>query len=214
MRNIVGPNEKIEKTHTNTDEKIDIRTVNYGVKPEVKVKSHESVVNVREIEAAYNLLSNGAGAGPAAICGVHAMRDILVATAHVPYVAPPVEKEVLKPVVRLHLPQNRNAITHKFTVNNTRGYIIIGLYNDGKPGEVFLKLDKVGSLEHGMADAFSCLFSMALQYGIPLQVLVNKFKHSKFQPSGVTSSSIKELRFADSIIDYVVRWMEIKFLKD
>lgn len=207
-------NEKFQKTHTNTDEKIDIRTVNYGTKPELKTKSNEAVVNVLEIQAACNLLSNGEGTDPVATRGVHAMRDILLATAHIPYTPPPVEKEILKPVVRLHLPQNRNAITHKFTINKTRGYVIIGLYDNGKPGEVFLKLDKVGSLEHGMADVFSCLFSMALQYGIPLQVLVNKFKHSKFQPSGITSSLNKDLKFADSIIDYVVRWMEIKFLKD
>lgn len=113
---------------------------------------------------------------------------------------------------RIKLPIDRQSINHKFTIDGTRCYIIVGLYPDGKPGEIFLKVDKVGSLEHGMSDAFSCLFSIALQYGIPLRIMVDKFKHMHFAPTGITDSQVKELRFADSIIDYVVRWMEMKFL--
>jgi hypothetical protein len=176
-----------------------------------KGPAHEAIVNVSELNAACNILTNGEGTDPVAKRGATALRDILLATAHPPYKVV-VEKEVLKPVVRLHLPTNRNAINHKFTIDKTRCYIIVGLYPDGKPGEVFLKVDKTGSMEHGMSDAFSCLFSLALQYGIPLKVLVNKFKHVSFAPAGITDSQSKDLRFADSIIDYVVRWMEMKFL--
>jgi hypothetical protein len=127
-----------------------------------------------------------------------------------PIVVPPIIASYIQP--RVKLPVDRQSINHKFTVDKTRCYLIVGMYPDGKPGEIFLKVDKVGSLEHGMADAFSCLFSMALQYGIPLKVMVDKFKHLHFAPAGITDSQVKDLRFADSIIDYVVRWMEMKFL--
>lgn len=210
----------IENTHATTDEKIDIRTVNYGQATEQKTKAHEFVVNVNEITAGCNLLINGEGTHPGAKRGAMALRDILLATAHAPYKIE-VQKEVLIPVKRLRLPSERYGVNHKFIIDSTRCYVTVNLFPDTKqPGEVFLKIDKGhhepnkvdGGILHGFADSWSILFSVALQYGVPLKVLVDKFKHVKFPPSGMTSSTNKDLRFADSVIDYVVRWMEMKFI--
>jgi|ERR1700734_2419174 len=113
---------------------------------------------------------------------------------------------------RYHLPDTREGITHKFIIDKVRCYVTVSTYEDGRPGEVFLQVDKKGSFERGMTDAWAIMFSVALQHGIPLQLIVNKFKHQKFVPMGVTQTKNRELRFADSIVDYVVRWMEIKFI--
>jgi ribonucleoside-diphosphate reductase alpha chain len=90
------------------------------------------------------------------------------------------------------------------------GYITVGLFEDGSPGEVFLVMAKEGSTISGFADAFAQAVSYALQYGVPLQVLVDKFSHTRFEPSGMTKNP--EVRFAKSIVDYIFRWMASKFL--
>ncbi len=90
------------------------------------------------------------------------------------------------------------------------GYITIGLYDDGTPGEMFIRMAKGGSVISGLIDAFATTTSIALQYGVPLKVLVNKFVHLRFEPSGFTSNP--NIRIAKSIIDYLFRWMAIKFL--
>jgi ribonucleoside-diphosphate reductase alpha chain len=112
--------------------------------------------------------------------------------------------------VRRKLPDERSAITHKFDISGHEGYITVGLYEDGKPGEIFLVMAKEGSTISGFADAFAQAISYALQYGVPLQVLVDKFSHVRFEPSGMTQNP--EVRFAKSIVDYVFRWMATKFL--
>lgn len=210
-----------EKTHANTDAKLDIRTVNYGKSSAPELKPHDNVVNVRELQAACNILTTGTGTDPAAKRGAEALRDILLATAHAPYV-PELQKEVLTPVKRLRLPKDRQGITHKFRVDNIRCYIIVNVYPDTKlPGELFIHIDKgnyvpgkpEGAMLSGFADSWGILFSLALQYGIPLKDLVYKFKHAKFPPYGMTDSRAQELKFADSVIDYIVRWMEMRFLK-
>ncbi|MGE3843168.1 MAG: vitamin B12-dependent ribonucleotide reductase [Vicinamibacterales bacterium] len=111
---------------------------------------------------------------------------------------------------RRKLPDERNAITHKFDIAGHEGYITVGLYEDGQPGEIFLVMAKEGSTISGFADAFAQAISYALQYGVPLQVLVDKFSHVRFEPSGMTKNP--EIRFAKSIVDYVFRWMATKFL--
>ena len=90
------------------------------------------------------------------------------------------------------------------------GYITVGLFDDGTPGEIFLTMAKEGSTISGFADAFAQAISYALQYGVPLQVLVDKFSHARFEPSGMTKNP--EVRFAKSIVDYIFRWMATKFL--
>jgi ribonucleoside-diphosphate reductase alpha chain len=111
---------------------------------------------------------------------------------------------------RRKLPDERRAITHKFDIAGHEGYITVGLYEDGQPGEIFLVMAKEGSTISGFADAFAQAVSYALQYGVPLQVLVDKFTHVRFEPSGMTKNP--EIRFAKSIVDYVFRWMATKFL--
>ena len=112
--------------------------------------------------------------------------------------------------VRRKLPDERRAVTHKFDIAGHEGYITVGLYEDGTPGEIFLVMAKEGSTISGFADAFAQAISYALQYGVPLQVLVDKFSHVRFEPSGVTRNP--QIRFAKSIVDYVFRWMATKFL--
>ncbi len=112
--------------------------------------------------------------------------------------------------VRRKLPDERRAITHKFDIAGHEGYITVGVYEDGQPGEIFLVMAKEGSTISGFADAFAQAISYALQYGVPLQVLVDKFSHVRFEPSGMTKNP--EVRFAKSIVDYVFRWMATKFL--
>jgi ribonucleoside-diphosphate reductase alpha chain len=124
-----------------------------------------------------------------------------------------VVKEVIKVVerpTRRKLPDERHAITHKFDVAGHEGYITVGLFEDGTPGEIFLVMAKEGSTISGFADAFAQAISYALQYGVPLQNLVDKFSHSRFEPSGMTKNP--EVRFAKSIVDYIFRWMATKFL--
>ncbi len=112
--------------------------------------------------------------------------------------------------VRRKLSDERRAVTHKFDIAGHEGYITVGLYEDGTPGEIFLVMAKEGSTISGFADAFAQAISYALQYGVPLQVLVDKFSHVRFEPSGVTRNP--QIRFAKSIVDYVFRWMATKFL--
>ena len=107
-------------------------------------------------------------------------------------------------------PTSATSITHKFDIAGHEGYITVGLFDDGQPGEIFLTMAKEGSTISGFADAFAQAISYALQYGVPLQVLVDKFSHARFEPSGMTKNP--EVRFAKSIVDYIFRWMATKFL--
>ena len=112
--------------------------------------------------------------------------------------------------VRRKLPDERDAITHKFDIAGHEGYITVGLFEDRAPGEIFLVMAKEGSTISGFADAFAQAVSYALQYGVPLQVLVDKFSHQRFEPAGLTKNP--DVRVAKSIVDYVFRWMATKFL--
>ncbi len=112
--------------------------------------------------------------------------------------------------VRRKLPDERVAITHKFSVEGQEGYVTVGLYEDGKPGELFITMAKEGSTLSGVMDAFATAISLTLQYGVPLEFLVNKFSHLRFEPSGWTNNA--QIPYAKSIIDYIFRWMASKFL--
>src|SRR5688500_9005228 len=111
---------------------------------------------------------------------------------------------------RRKLPDERHAITHKFDIAGHEGYITVGLFEDGTPGELFIVMAKEGSTISGFADAFAQAISYTLQYGVPLQDLVDKFSHVRFEPSGMTKNP--DVRFAKSIVDYIFRWMASKFL--
>jgi ribonucleoside-diphosphate reductase alpha chain len=116
----------------------------------------------------------------------------------------------VKQPVRRRLPDERRALTHKFDIAGHEGYITVGLFEDGTPGEIFLVMAKEGSTISGFADAFAQAISYALQYGVPIALLVDKFSHVRFEPSGMTKNP--EVRFAKSIVDYIFRWLASKFL--
>ena len=118
-------------------------------------------------------------------------------------------KQEYKPI-RHRLPDERKALTHKFSVGGHEGYLTVGLYEDNTPGEIFVRMSKQGSVVSGLMDSFATAISLALQYGVPLQVLVDKFSHTRFEPSGWTNN--KEIPMAKSIMDYIFRWMAIKLL--
>jgi ribonucleoside-diphosphate reductase alpha chain len=111
---------------------------------------------------------------------------------------------------RRKLPDTRRSITHKFSIAGHEGYITVGMYDDGKPGEIFLVMAKEGSTISGLMDAFATSISMSLQYGVPLETLVEKFSHVRFEPSGFTKNP--EIPYAKSITDYIFRWLASKFL--
>jgi ribonucleoside-diphosphate reductase alpha chain len=122
---------------------------------------------------------------------------------------PPQENQAAH-VSRRRLSDERRAVTHKFSISGHEGYITVGLYEDGTPGELFITMSKEGSTISGLMDGFATGISLALQYGVPLKVLVDKFSHMRFEPSGFTNS--KEVPIAKSVLDYIFRWMGLKFL--
>ena len=121
----------------------------------------------------------------------------------------PAEKADWRPM-RHKLPDERRSITHKFDIAGHEGYITAGMYEDGKPGEIFITMSKEGSTISGLMDSFATAISMAMQYGVPLRVLVDKFSHMRFEPSGFTRNA--EIPMAKSIMDYLFRWLATKFL--
>jgi ribonucleoside-diphosphate reductase alpha chain len=121
----------------------------------------------------------------------------------------PVEKVVYRPV-RRKLPDERRSITHKLSISGHEGYITVGMYDDGSPGEIFITMAKAGSTISGLMDAFATAVSFNLQYGVPLKFLVDKFAHVRFEPSGWTGN--QQIPYAKSIMDYIFRWLGAKFL--
>ena len=111
---------------------------------------------------------------------------------------------------RRRLPDTRHSITHKFSVQGHEGYLTVGLYEDGQPGELFITMAKEGSTVGGLMDVIGTCTSMALQYGVPLITLVDKFRHARFEPSGMTSN--RDIPFAKSLIDYIFCWLGCQFM--
>jgi len=111
---------------------------------------------------------------------------------------------------RRRLPDERRAITHKFSIGGHEGYITVGMYEDGSPGEIFIVMAKEGSVVSGLMDSFATAISLALQYGVPLEVLCKKFTHTRFEPSGFTNNP--NIPIAKSVTDYIFRWLAMKFL--
>jgi len=122
------------------------------------------------------------------------------------------KKEQKAVPVRKKMPVTRNSITHKFDIAGHEGYITIGMYEDGIPGETFITMSKEGSTIGGLMDGFATSLSMNLQYGVPLQTLVNKFKHQRFEPKGIVWEGHPEIKTADSVIDYIFTFLEKEFL--
>ena len=111
---------------------------------------------------------------------------------------------------RERLPETRQSVTHKFDIQGHEGYLTVGFFDDGRPGELFITMAKEGSTVGGLMDVVGTLVSMGLQYGVPLDVFVNKFAHSRFEPAGFTKNP--DIPIAKSITDYIFRWMGIQFV--
>jgi ribonucleoside-diphosphate reductase alpha chain len=112
--------------------------------------------------------------------------------------------------LRRRLPETRMAVNHKFNITGHEGYLNVGLFEDGQPGELFITMAKEGSTIGGLMDTIATLTSMALQYGVPLDALVRKFSHQRFEPSGFTKN--REIPTASSLTDYIFRWMAFQFI--
>ena len=111
---------------------------------------------------------------------------------------------------RHRLPDERAGITHHFSIAGHEGYLTVGLYPNGQPGEIFIRMAKEGSTIAGLMECFGTVVSVSLQHGVPLRVLCGKLSHTRFEPSGWTGN--QELGYAKSIMDYLFRWMELRFL--
>lgn len=112
---------------------------------------------------------------------------------------------------RRYLPDTRRALTHRFTLGGTEGILTVGQFDDGSPGEVFIQMSKAGSTINGLMDSIGTLLSLCLQYGVPLEILVKKFSHIRFEPEGLTAN--RDIPFAKSVMDYLARWMGMEFIK-
>ena len=112
--------------------------------------------------------------------------------------------------VRRHLPDERRALTHHFSIAGQAGYLTVGVYEDGLPGEIFITMAKQGSTISGLMDAFATVVSLALQHGVPLRVLCEKLSHMRFEPSGWSGNP--KIGYAKSLMDYIARWLELRFL--
>jgi ribonucleoside-diphosphate reductase alpha chain len=132
-----------------------------------------------------------------------------VAPVPAPVTVQTIEKVVYRPT-RHKLPDERNSITHKFSIGGHEGYITVGMYEDGTPGEVFISMAKEGSTISGLMDTLATSISYGLQYGVPLKFFVDKFSHVRFEPSGWTGNA--QVPYAKSIIDYIFRWLGARFL--
>jgi ribonucleoside-diphosphate reductase alpha chain len=167
---------------------------------EVEADDEENVAAaLDEISA----LAASASAAPAGIIGEN------IEPAHTKVIEKIVERIVERPL-RRRLPDTRNAITHKFDVAGHEGYITAGLYADGQPGEVFITMAKEGSTIGGLMDAIATLVSVSLQYGVPVDSLVRKFEHVRFEPAGMTRNS--DIPMAKSLVDYIFRWLAMEFV--
>ena len=131
------------------------------------------------------------------------------AASEVKVVEKVVEKIVYRPR-RERLHDTRQSLTHKFSIGGHEGYLCVGMYPDGRPGEIFITMAKEGSTIGGIMDSFGTALSIALQYGVPLEVLVNKFSHTRFEPQGHTTN--KDIRIAKSVVDYIARWLGLTFM--
>jgi ribonucleoside-diphosphate reductase alpha chain len=122
----------------------------------------------------------------------------------------PEQRDLFARAQRRKLPDERKSVTHKFSVGGHEGYIIVGQYEEGTPGEIFIKMAKEGSTLSGFMDGVAVSISIGLQYGVPLKILVDKLTNTRFEPSGFTENP--SIRYASSILDYIARWLGGKFI--
>jgi ribonucleoside-diphosphate reductase alpha chain len=133
-----------------------------------------------------------------------------VAAAVASSVVEPMQRELFARAQREKMPAERASVTHKFSVGGHEGYITVGLYEDNRPGEVFIKMSKEGSTLSGVMDGLALTISIGLQYGVPLKVFVDKLLNTRFEPSGITANA--NIRFVSSVLDYIARWLGGRFI--
>jgi ribonucleoside-diphosphate reductase alpha chain len=125
-------------------------------------------------------------------------------------VVDPMQRELFARQQREKMPVERASVTHKFSVGGHEGYITVGMYEDGRPGEIFIKMSKEGSTLSGVMDGLALTVSLGLQYGVPLKVFVDKLLNTRFEPSGITPNP--NIRFVSSVLDYIARWLGGRFI--
>jgi ribonucleoside-diphosphate reductase alpha chain len=136
--------------------------------------------------------------------------EAAVASAVTASVVEPMQRELFARAQREKMPAERASVTHKFSVGGHEGYITVGLYEDNRPGEVFIKMSKEGSTLSGVMDGLALTISIGLQYGVPLKVFVDKLLNTRFEPSGITANA--NIRFVSSVLDYIARWLGGRFI--
>jgi ribonucleoside-diphosphate reductase alpha chain len=151
-------------------------------------------------------------AGPAGLAATMKEQQIAVIDSVRRLIGPTKEDQQNAPpkALRHRLPGERHSITHKFSIAGHEGYVTVGLYKDGAPGELFIRMAKEGSTVSGLMDSFALAVSLALQHGVPLRLLCEKFTHTRFEPAGFTGNP--EIPIAKSMMDYIFRWLEIRFV--
>ena len=185
-----------------------------NIKSDAEIDDEESDENV---EAAQTAVAEDVAAGASAASSLATLHSQLATSSNIEAINDPaarvieriIERVVERPL-RRRLPDTRNAITHKFDISGHEGYITVGLYEDGTPGEVFITMSKEGSTIGGLMDSLATLVSVALQYGVPVESLVRKFEHTRFEPSGMTRN--RDIPIAKSPVDYIFRWLAMEFI--
>lgn len=151
---------------------------------------------------------------------VHAAQDEIVteviaasemAATQQPQIIERIVEKIIERPMRKRLPDTRRSITHHFNVAGHEGYLTVGMYDDGHPGELFITMSKEGSTIGGLMDSLGTAISVALQYGVPIESLVNKFAYQRFEPQGITTN--RDIPFAKSLVDYIFQWMGMQFIE-
>ena len=178
---------------------------------EADIKTLEAKVS-EKLEVTSRSILAAANAFSAALASITQVASNNVETGARSVPTPAQDQDVNSPprAVRHRLPEERASLTHKFSLAGHEGYITVGLYPSGEPGEIFIKMAKEGSTVSGLMDSFATAISLSLQHGVPLKVLCEKFAHTRFEPSGWTGN--EHIGYAKSIMDYIFRWLQLRFL--
>ena len=178
----------------------DVKALEAKIADKLEVSAKQIVAAAQAFEATIDALAKAATVKP------------IPAPPAVPAAVPVANQDLKAPpkAVRHRLPEERASVTHKFSIAGHEGYITVGLYPTGQPGEIFIKMAKEGSTVSGLMDAFATSISLALQHGVPLKVLCEKFAHTRFEPSGWTGN--EQIGYAKSLMDYIFRWLQLRFL--
>ena len=190
----------------------DVKTLQAKISDKLEVSSKQIIAAAQAFQSTLDALASAeVDVAAAKAAAVKAAAAVPVAPA-MPAGTTVANQDLNAPpkAVRHRLPEERASVTHKFSIAGHEGYITVGLYPTGQPGEIFIKMAKEGSTVSGLMDAFATSISLALQHGVPLKVLCEKFAHTRFEPSGWTGN--EQIGYAKSLMDYIFRWLQLRFL--